>query len=142
MNELYEIFMKSLPLLFTLAVISISWWNLRLRKRIIALELDREKDRIEQQNCAELRSVTSNKEKYRILHVKNIGKSEARNIRINIDGTSIISVKEFQTYNYAELIGSDSEIMYAFARANPPPKIIELIWDDDFAKDRYWRSSI
>ncbi len=128
--------------------IGVSIWthnrNHKLQARIVALEEAREKDRLAEKKKANL---TANIEKevlisrngrkqtnQHFLYIENSGNSEARNIKVNLDGKPLLEHSTILK-NTEEItqVGPNSDFRYllVLSMQGRPPSSIEITWEDD-----------
>ena len=119
----------------------ISW---RTQKRLVDIEDAREKDRLAEKKKANL---TANIEKevlisrngrkqtnQHFLYIENSGNSEARNIKVNLDGKPLLEHSTILK-NTEEItqVGPNSDFRYllVLSMQGRPPSSIEITWEDD-----------
>ncbi len=103
----------------------------------------RREDEERDQNSAELRAYLQRNPDE--LLIENIGRSEARNISIQIDKTPINRYPGIDTRGQKKfLIGPSSHISFtvSFVFEIPVPEFIEITWDDDHSTGKIYRNSL
>ena len=125
--------------------------NHKLQTRIVALEEAREKDRLAEKNKANLVARITKEESHRLspsniycqyhLVVENKGLSEARDIRIWLEGKQ---VSEHRTFVKGQkeifIVGPQSQFKYHIVK--PFPSEIAIAWVDDSGEVGSYRNSL
>ncbi|MDH5510913.1 MAG: hypothetical protein OEZ32_11250 [Nitrospinota bacterium] len=115
--------------------------------RLLAIEEQRESDRLVDRSKASL-SVRREKDgsSYR-LYISNSGNAAAKNVEITMNGKPILEHKVIpQGEQEKKIIGPDSEVSYILAesmgKGNNPPYIIVISWDDDSDKKGRYETTV
>ena len=135
-----------LSVIFGITTIFFSIQNHHLKKRLLAVEELRDKERKMTASKAQLRAKIdrSNKMSEKLL-IENIGNSEARNINIIMDG------KPFDEHKAA--VSGDGQINYigahsqatrllAMTFACAPPFELEISWEDDSGEPGRYKTTL
>lgn len=126
--------------------IGVSIWthnrNHKLQARIVALEEAREKDRLAEKQKANLTARISRELLTRgarsttqhFLYIENSGNSEARNIKVNLDGKSLLEHPTIMNdTEEIRQVGPNSNFRYllVLSMRGRSPSSIEISWEDD-----------
>jgi len=116
-----------------------------IQKKLVFIEEQREYDRktrtLQARLCAELRK----KIKGYWLYLINFGEAEAHNVRIKLDGIPLINhPAAVQGMHIPSFIGPNSEVGCPLSITQDcyPPFEVEIKWDDNYSKDRIYRSTL
>ena len=138
--------MESLPLIFTLAIVSLGFWNYRLQRQIYKINKEREQDRIKQTKKAYLtasRELAENGTQHK-LFIKNSGSCGARNVKVMIDDQSIVDHECFHVHEEKTTIGPNTRIWYGYCHIMnfPIPNSICITWEDDSSEPGIYKSNL
>ena len=120
-------------------------WNIFHQRSIYRLQLERNRDEKDAKKKASL-TVTltsSGKSNYRLV-LDNSGHAPATNIRMELNGRPVSECNHVPRDSMPEVLGSKSQytlpiaVSFDFA----PPFLVKILWDDDYAKDREYQSSV
>ena len=115
----------------------------KLQTRIVALEEAREKDRLAEKQKANLTARISRELLTRgtrsatqhFLYIENSGNSEARNIKVNLDGKPLLEHPTIMNdTEEIHQVGPNSDFRYLLVLSSMrgrPPSSIEISWEDD-----------
>ncbi|MBZ4669363.1 MAG: hypothetical protein JG775_2516 [Defluviitaleaceae bacterium] len=150
---MYEFLISIISLIVSIIAVWISYStqkrNNEIQQRLVHIEEQREYDRKIKSRQANLHAELRKEERGYKLYLINSGESEARNIRVEINGKPL-RYGVFETGQdgvgiYGSLpsyVSSNSEVSY-FIWPSPecfPSFEIEVKWDDDYQKDRSYKS--
>lgn len=117
----------------------------KLQRKLVYIEEQRERDQKAELLQANLHAQLIKVGKGYRLFLHNSGKAEARNIRIKLDGVPFEDHYAFlKGSSIPSCIGPDSEVSLPFATSLGcgPSFEIEVQWDDDYSKDRVYKSTL
>lgn len=139
-----ELWISLAALLVSFLIGIITWLQNRksnkLQERIVDLETERENQKVEEDAKAILipRITTDNEwtgKQRHLLSIMNIGKSEARNIRVSINDTLISRYEHvLDDEDEIEILAPNSEYNFIIAKSketNPKWKVF-VHWEDNF----------
>lgn len=116
------------------------------QKRIVEIEERREQDRIRESTRAVLRPELRETDRgFHRLYLVNHGGSEARNIRVKMDGQPLDEHKAaVHGSPMPAFVGPQSEIgcILAFHSNCVPPFEFEVLWDDDSGTNWTYRTTL
>jgi len=133
----------------SLVAIMVSAWSLilgyRLKKRHIAIEEGRDRDRVSESRKARLvahieQEPTSRGGTRELLVIENKGKAEARDIVVTLDAQPVLE-HQAVLRDQAEIrqVGPESRFQYILALSLDcyPPFVVEVNWTDDSGQQDY-----
>ena len=116
-----------------------------VQRRLLAIEEQREKDRLATPSRAELRAELRQTPGATCrLYVINQGLAEAQNVTVSLDGKALPEHEAAGGDNLGSIIGPKSEvscILFIYSECAPPFKI-KIVWDDASGKDRTYHSTL
>jgi len=115
------------------------------QKQLVKIEEQREQERQNKKFSAQLRPELRRDGKSKRLVIKNHGDTEARNVRVIMDGKPLAEHKTSLSNDHMpELVGAHSEIscLLAISMDNAPPFDIEIKWDDDSGNNKEYRTTL
>ena len=139
-----------LSLLISMCSVGVAVWahvrHHSLQKRIVDIEEEREQDRKRDATKADL---TASMGRFpsggHKLVIKNLGESEARDIRVRMDDKPILE-HEAVPHNHDEIhsIGPHSEIEYKLGLSSQtgPPFRVEISWSDDSGERGHYKTTV
>ena len=152
MSEVITWIISSLSLVVAAIALIISW---RTQKRQINIEEAREKDRLAEKNKANLtakiikerlpRSGSIKIDTNYYLQIENRGLSEARDIRIWLDGEQVSDHPAFvEGQKEIFVVGPQSHFQYhlAITSSRPRPSGIAIAWSDDSGEVGSYRNAL
>ncbi len=114
--------------------------------RLLEIEEQREKHRIDVSKQAELRAELRKKGNSGRLYIQNSGAAEARNMRVELDGRPLSEhLVASPQHPIPDLVGPYDEIscfLTMNSHTSKPPFKIRIIWDDESGADRNYRSTL
>lgn len=122
----------------------------KLQERVVDLEEEREQDRLAEANQAHLVASFTWDREYtgqvrHKLSIRNEGASEARNIRVLVDGERPTDFQHIlRDHDTIEVIAPNNQFDYLIAgdRGADPIWLVEVTWDDDYEEGRQIRTEL
>lgn len=125
-------------------------FSIYFHKRIVKLEEGRESDRIDKSKQADIVARITDgvsrtgKMKY-LLSVSNNGDSEARNVKVKIEGETPTNFPDVLTdLDVIEVIAPGNQFDFIVAKSGDtkPYWSVEVLWDDNFEQGRSTRTTL
>lgn len=117
----------------------------RLQAHLLRLETARERDRVAERDQAEIRATLTRLPASALLQIRNQGRSEARDLRVLIDGQDINEHELFPAaFSPPDVLGPDASFDFRMLTFDGMPNQygVEISWKDQGGKPRSWSSRL